>query len=176
MKKLLLTTALTMLAMPALAKEYTVKEVSDPAGDKPYYFSPDQLTIQPGDTVTFVNAQEDMHDVMSGDRYKLGGVTETGLNLNGVNFANFNHMLANMRLVNADVNQETGQLTPNAQSAAAAEIVGLLDKGGATAATLKKAQEISQKAGIAFKQDGKTITLECGGFGTLQLNTAQVGK
>ena len=64
MKKLMLTAALVMLAIPAFAKEYTIKEVSDPAGDKPYYFSPDQLTIQPGDTVTFVNAQEDMHDVM----------------------------------------------------------------------------------------------------------------
>lgn len=64
MKTLLLTTALILLASPALAKEYTIKEVSDTAGDKPYYFSPDKLTIQPGDTVTFVNAQEDMHDVM----------------------------------------------------------------------------------------------------------------
>lgn len=64
MKKLLLATALTMLASPAFAKEYTIKEVSDPAGDKPYYFEPSELTIQPGDTVNFVNAQEDMHDVM----------------------------------------------------------------------------------------------------------------
>lgn len=67
MKKLLLTApviALALMASPAFAKEYTIKEVSDPAGDKPYYFSPDKLTIQPGDTVTFVNAQEDMHDVM----------------------------------------------------------------------------------------------------------------
>lgn len=118
-----------------------------------------------------------MQDIygMSGDNYKLGGVTETGLNLNGVNFANLKHLVANMELANAHVNQETGQLTPIPQSKAAAEIVGLLDKDGATAATLKKAQEISQKAGIAFKQNGKTITLECGGFGTLQLNT-QVGR
>lgn len=64
MRKLLLATAFVLLASPALAKEYTIKEVSDPAGDKPYYFSPDKLTIQPGDTVTFVNAQEDMHEVM----------------------------------------------------------------------------------------------------------------
>ena len=64
MKKLLLTTALVMLATPALAKEYTIKEVSAPAADKPYYFEPSELTIQPGDTVTFVNAQEDMHDAM----------------------------------------------------------------------------------------------------------------
>lgn len=64
MKKLLLATALVLLATPTMAKEYIIKEVSDPAGDRPYYFSPDKLTIQPGDTVTFVNAQDDMHDVM----------------------------------------------------------------------------------------------------------------
>lgn len=64
MKKLLLTASLVMLATPALAKEYTIKEISDPAGEKPYYFEPDHLTIQPGDTVTFVDAQEDSHDVM----------------------------------------------------------------------------------------------------------------
>ncbi len=56
--------ALALLASPAMAKEYIIKEVSDPAGKTPYYFSPDKLTIQPGDTVTFVNVQEDMHDVM----------------------------------------------------------------------------------------------------------------
>lgn len=67
MKKVLLTTsliALTLLSGSVFAKEYTIKEISDPAGIKPYYFSPDKLTIQPGDTVNFVNAQEDMHDVM----------------------------------------------------------------------------------------------------------------
>lgn len=64
MKKLLLTTALMMLTSPALAKDYIIKEISDPAGEKPYYFEPDHLTIEPGDTVTFVNAQDDMHDVM----------------------------------------------------------------------------------------------------------------
>jgi plastocyanin len=51
-------------AAEVLAREYTIKEISDPAGNKPYYFEPSSLTIQPGDTVTFVNAQEDMHDVM----------------------------------------------------------------------------------------------------------------
>ncbi len=64
MKKLILMAALLSLTSPAFAKEYIIKEVSDPAGKKPYYFSPDQLTIQPGDTVTFLNVQEDMHDVM----------------------------------------------------------------------------------------------------------------
>lgn len=64
MKRLILTAALMLLATPAMAKEYTIKEVSDPASSKPFYFSPDKLTIQPGDTVTFINAQEDMHNVM----------------------------------------------------------------------------------------------------------------
>jgi plastocyanin len=64
MKIFLVAMALLMLATPALAKEYIIKEVSNPEADKPYYFEPDHLTIQPGDTVTFVNAQEDMHDVM----------------------------------------------------------------------------------------------------------------
>lgn len=65
MKKLLLTTALMLAATPAFAAEYTIKEVTNPdGGKKPYYFSPDKLTIQPGDTVTFENAQEDTHDVM----------------------------------------------------------------------------------------------------------------
>lgn len=64
MKKLLLTTALTLVALPAFAKEYTIKEVSDPAGDSPYYFEPSELTVQLGDTVSFVDAQEDTHDVM----------------------------------------------------------------------------------------------------------------
>ena len=51
-------------AVQAAEAQYTIKEISDPAGNKPYYFEPSTLTIQPGDTVTFVNAQEDMHDVM----------------------------------------------------------------------------------------------------------------
>ncbi len=62
--KYLLMIALLLFAAPALAKEYTVKEMSDPGGDKPYYFEPSELTIQPGDMVTFVNAQEDVHNVM----------------------------------------------------------------------------------------------------------------
>lgn len=58
-KTMLLTAALILLASPVFAKEYVVKEMSDP-----YEFSPDKLTIQPGDTVTFVNDQNDEHDVM----------------------------------------------------------------------------------------------------------------
>jgi plastocyanin len=64
MKKLLLTTALMLAATPAFAKEYTIKEVTSEDGK--YYFEPKQLTIQPGDTVTFLNAQDDIHDVMFG--------------------------------------------------------------------------------------------------------------
>lgn len=65
MKTLLLSTALMLAATPAFAKEYTIKEVTgDGSTAKPYFFSPENLTIQPGDTVTFVNAQDDIHDVM----------------------------------------------------------------------------------------------------------------
>ncbi|NBX76606.1 MAG: hypothetical protein EBQ92_08630 [Proteobacteria bacterium] len=69
MKNTLLATAsavvLTLLASPAFAKEYTIKEVSNyDKPNKPYYFEPSTLTIQPGDTVKFVNAQDEMHDMM----------------------------------------------------------------------------------------------------------------
>lgn len=64
MKKLLLTTALMLAATPAFAKEYTIKEVTDYDAKKQHFFSPDKLTIQPGDTVNFVNAQDEIHDVM----------------------------------------------------------------------------------------------------------------
>lgn len=62
MKKLLLTTALMLTTTPALAKEVTIKEVTGEDGK--YYFEPKQLTIHPGDTVIFEDAQDDMHDVM----------------------------------------------------------------------------------------------------------------
>lgn len=64
MKKLLLTTALILAATPAFAKEFTIKEVTDYDAKKQNFYSPDKLTIQPGDTVTFENAQDEMHDVM----------------------------------------------------------------------------------------------------------------
>lgn len=47
------------MATPAMARDYTIKEMSNP-----YSFQPSTLTIKSGDTVTFVNAQDDMHDVM----------------------------------------------------------------------------------------------------------------
>jgi plastocyanin len=55
---------LALIAAPTFAKDYTIKEVTGDGSGKPYYFSPDKLTIQPGDTVTFLNAQDDTHDVM----------------------------------------------------------------------------------------------------------------
>lgn len=64
MKKLLLTTALALAATPAFAKEYTIKEVTDDNAKKQNFFLPDKLTIQPGDTVTFENAQDALHEVM----------------------------------------------------------------------------------------------------------------
>lgn len=64
MKKLLLTTALVLAATPAFAKEYIIKEVTDDNAKKQNFFSPDKLTIQPGDTVTFENVQEAPHEVM----------------------------------------------------------------------------------------------------------------
>lgn len=64
MKKLLLTTAFMLAATPAFAKEYTIKEVTDYNAEKQNFFSPDKLTIQPGDAVTFENAQDEMHEVM----------------------------------------------------------------------------------------------------------------
>lgn len=64
MKKLLFTTALVLAATPALAKEVIVKEVTNYDAKKQNYFEPDKLTIQPGDTVTFENAQDEPHEVM----------------------------------------------------------------------------------------------------------------
>lgn len=64
MKKLLLTTALMLAATPAFAAEHIIKEVTDYDAKKQNFFSPDRLTIQPGDTVTFENAQDEPHQVM----------------------------------------------------------------------------------------------------------------
>jgi plastocyanin len=57
MNKLLLTTALTILAVPAFAKEYIITASG-------MSFEPANLTIQPGDTVTFVDEENKKHDVM----------------------------------------------------------------------------------------------------------------
>ena len=64
MKKILLTTALVLVATPAFTKEYIIKASTDYDAKKQHFYSPDRLTIQPGDTVIFENAQDEMHDVM----------------------------------------------------------------------------------------------------------------
>lgn len=64
MKKILLTTALMLASAPAFAAEFTIKEVTDYDAKKQNFFSPDKLTIQPGDTVTFENVQDEPHEVM----------------------------------------------------------------------------------------------------------------
>lgn len=61
MKKLLLTTALMLAATPAFAKDYTIKEITK---DGKPMFEPSKLTVQPGDTVTFENAEDAQHEVM----------------------------------------------------------------------------------------------------------------
>lgn len=55
-----------LLANPQLAhgKEYTVQMIS--SGEKGnYYFNPKKLHIKLGDTVTWVNMQDEGHDVMA---------------------------------------------------------------------------------------------------------------
>lgn len=66
MKPLYLTIAagLFLFTAPAQAEEFTVKMVTD-AEKGTYYFEPAQLTVKSGDTVTWVNAQDDIHEVMS---------------------------------------------------------------------------------------------------------------
>jgi plastocyanin len=56
-KPLLLTTVMALLASPAFAKEYTITASG-------MSFEPSNLTIQPGDTVTFVDEEDKKHDVM----------------------------------------------------------------------------------------------------------------
>lgn len=57
MKNLMIATALTLIAVPAFAADYTITEAN-------YKFNPKNLTIQPGDTVTFLNGEDKNHDVM----------------------------------------------------------------------------------------------------------------
>jgi plastocyanin len=52
------------LAAPVQAAEHTVRMISK--GDKgSFYFEPKKLTIKSGDTVTWVNMQDDTHNVMA---------------------------------------------------------------------------------------------------------------
>ncbi len=67
MKKLILTTASVLVLVACnnvKAEEYTVKMVTNMDADQVYYFEPNELTIQPGDTLIFINAQEDFHNVV----------------------------------------------------------------------------------------------------------------
>ncbi len=64
MKNILLTVALVMTVTPAFSKDYIIKEVTDENAKKQNFFSPDKLTIQPSDSVTFENAQDSLHEVM----------------------------------------------------------------------------------------------------------------
>lgn len=56
---------LIVIAAPVWAKEYTVHAVSDTQA-MIFKFDPASLTVQPGDTVKFVNAQDGMHSVVFG--------------------------------------------------------------------------------------------------------------
>ena len=49
----------------AMAKEYTVKMVTNLDAEQVYYFEPAEITIQPGDTIKWVNVQEDMHNAVA---------------------------------------------------------------------------------------------------------------
>lgn len=55
---------ISAFSQSAMAEEFTVKMVTNLDAEQVYYFEPAELTIQPGDTVTFVNAQEDFHNVV----------------------------------------------------------------------------------------------------------------
>lgn len=60
----ILSAALLALAPAAYAKEYTIKMVTHT--DKgAYAFEPSKLTVASGDKVTWINAQDDTHNVMS---------------------------------------------------------------------------------------------------------------
>ncbi len=63
-KALYLILVMMFLASPASAKDYTVKMITQRFTLNPYRFEPNNLTVKPGDTVTFVDAQNDKHDVM----------------------------------------------------------------------------------------------------------------
>ena len=67
LKILLMTTLLagTAFSQNAIAEEFTVKMVTNLDAEQVYYFEPAELTIQPGDTVKWVNVQEDMHNAVA---------------------------------------------------------------------------------------------------------------
>ena len=55
---------ISFFSQSAFAEEYTVKMVTDLDAGK-YYFEPKELTIKSGDTVTWINVTEDMHNAVS---------------------------------------------------------------------------------------------------------------
>jgi len=59
-----LTVIMASFANPASAREYTVEMLSATSTTK-YRFEPKVLKIEPGDTVVWVNAQNEPHDVMA---------------------------------------------------------------------------------------------------------------
>lgn len=65
LKTIIIASAFTLsLGATAEAKEYTVKMVSD--WDKgTYYFEPKNIKIKSGDTITWVNVQNDMHNAVA---------------------------------------------------------------------------------------------------------------
>jgi plastocyanin len=63
-KTALYAVTLACFAVPVQAAEYTVKMIS--AGDKGnFYYEPRKLTVKSGDTVTWINEQDDTHNVMA---------------------------------------------------------------------------------------------------------------
>jgi plastocyanin len=46
------------------AKEYTIKMISKGAKEA-YYYDPKKITIKSGDTVTWINTQDEVHNVMT---------------------------------------------------------------------------------------------------------------
>jgi len=62
--KSILVMGALMLSSNAMAETYIVKMVTD--YDKgAYYFEPKDLTIKSGDTVTWINVQDDMHNAVA---------------------------------------------------------------------------------------------------------------
>lgn len=61
---LLSTIGLLAVIGQARAEVFTVEMVTDASSDQVYFFKPNDLVIKLGDTVTFVNGQNDFHNVM----------------------------------------------------------------------------------------------------------------
>lgn len=59
-----LAVVLSVFPSEGYAKEYIIRMVTH-AEQGQYAFEPQKLTIKSGDTVTWVNAQDDMHNIMA---------------------------------------------------------------------------------------------------------------